>query len=339
MFGISIVLQWRINGIASWMTLKSWRVSAVLKYFLVASASCHLAQPTSSDQHWEHSNLFWRSSFSLQDSIAPSSSRGSSPCRRRVFVSLIELSSWFNINPFSFKNWYSPWRWTSSGRSSRLCFFSLASSCKRKYFRLRCGALLLDVVVLLVDQVCDQFVQVMRNSEPRVRIAFIYRFWFPLHIFLASSWLWLLTRVQFWCSLQSNLSGQLICRLVVTCTHNMSLALQNVRLVSVFCHEVLSDLNSCQESCINTNLWSHDFVVRACISTNLYQSICLWKLFHSFFVLLQYIFCARLSIENVGVVINKSAGAKNGSNCSATTSLPVLVRQILYSSHKFETAP
>ena len=40
---------------------------------------------TSSDQYWELSNLFWRSSFSLQNSIAPSSSRGSSPCRR-VFI-------------------------------------------------------------------------------------------------------------------------------------------------------------------------------------------------------------------------------------------------------------
>ena len=28
----------------------------------------------------------------------------------------------------------------------------------------------------LVDQVCDQFVQAMRNSDPRVRIFFVYRF-------------------------------------------------------------------------------------------------------------------------------------------------------------------
>ena len=45
---------------------------------------------------------------SLQNSIVPSSSRSNSPCRRRVFslfahwVRLIELSSWFNINPCSF---------------------------------------------------------------------------------------------------------------------------------------------------------------------------------------------------------------------------------------------
>ena len=49
--------------------------------------------------------------------------------------------------------------------------------------------------------------------------------------------------------------------------------------------------------------------------------------------------CAGISIEGVGVIINKSAGAKSGSDCSVATSLPVLVRQLLYSSHKSETAP
>ena len=49
-------------------------------------------------------------------------------------------------------------------------------------------------------------------------------------------------------------------------------------------------------------------------------------------------YCARISIEDVAVIIIKSAGAKTGSDCSATTSLPVLVWQILYSSHKSETA-
>ena len=92
--------------------------------------------------------------------------RGKSPCRRWVFilfchwVRLIELSSWFNTNPCSFMNRYSPWRWASSGRSSRFCV-SLWWACKRKYFRLRFRGFLLVVVVL---------VQSMRNSDPRVRI-------------------------------------------------------------------------------------------------------------------------------------------------------------------------
>ena len=34
---------------------------------------------------------------------------------------------------------------------------------------------LLVVVVLLVDQVCDQFVQALRHSDPRMRIVFVHR--------------------------------------------------------------------------------------------------------------------------------------------------------------------
>ena len=78
-------------------------------------------------------------------------------------------------------------------------------------------------------------------------------------------------RVQFWCSLESNLSGQLICRLVITYTHDMSLILQIVRtrqyVVMMYCPT-------------STN-------------TILYQLIWLWKLFHKFFVLLQKIFLCR----------------------------------------------
>ena len=44
-------------------------------------------------------------------------------------------------------------------------------------------------------------------------------------MYLASNWLWLPTWVQFWYSLESNLSGQLIFHLVVKCTHDMSLFL------------------------------------------------------------------------------------------------------------------
>ena len=39
-----------------------------------------------------------------------------------------------------------------------------------KYFRLRLRDLLLVVVVLFVNQVCNQLIHSMRNSDPRVRI-------------------------------------------------------------------------------------------------------------------------------------------------------------------------
>ena len=76
---------------------------------------------------------------------------------------------------------------------------------------------------------------------------------------------------------------------------------------------VLSDFHCCQESCINTNFD---------------QSIWLWEPFHSFLVLLQSNSCARISIESLGVIINKFAGSNNGSDCPANTGISVLVGQV-----------
>ena len=44
------------------------------------------------------------------------------------------------------------------------------------FFEVNLRGLLLVVVVLFVDQFRDQLIQAMRNSDPRVRIVFIYRF-------------------------------------------------------------------------------------------------------------------------------------------------------------------
>ena len=82
----------------------------------------------------------------------------------------------------------------------RLCGFALAFDrlakastfvFQRKIFELHLGGFLLVVVVLFVDQISDQLEQSMRNSDPRVRIAFVYRFNSNFHsiIYLASSWL------------------------------------------------------------------------------------------------------------------------------------------------------
>ena len=68
----------------------------------------------------------------------------------------------------------------------RLCGFALAfdrpckSTCirfQRKIVELHLrGFLLVIVVLLVVPQVRDQLIQAMRNSDPRVRIVFGYRF-------------------------------------------------------------------------------------------------------------------------------------------------------------------
>ena len=39
--------------------------------------------------------------------------------------------------------------------------------------------------------------------------------------------------------------------------------------------------------------------------------------------------CARISIESLGVIFGKFAGANNGSDCSDSTGLPVLASQVL----------
>ena len=94
----------------------------------------------------------------------------------------------------------------------------------------------------------------------------------------------------------------------------------------MFCHEVLSDFNCFQESCINTNLNHTNFVVIAfplVLGTSA----------------INFLVQESQSKVKETVVTNKHACAKSGSDCSATTSLPVLVRQLPYSSHKSETTP
>ena len=51
------------------------------------------------------------------------------------------------------------------------------------------------------------------------------QFWFPLHICLGGNWLWLPIRAQFWCSLESNLLGQMFFHLSAKCTHDKPLNL------------------------------------------------------------------------------------------------------------------
>ena len=84
----------------------------------------------------------------------------------------MRTSSWINISPKSCTDRCSSCWWASRSKSSSSCF-SLRSTCKNKYTRfqreflwLRLTSFLLVVVVLFVDQVRDQLVQSMRNSDP-----------------------------------------------------------------------------------------------------------------------------------------------------------------------------
>ena len=149
------------------------------------------------------------------------------------------------------------------------------------------------------------------------------QFFCPLHIYIVGKWLWLPTRAQFWCSLKSNLSGQIMFISwksgLTTCHWFCKLC----EFFSVFCREVLSHFNRCQESCINTK-FNH--------------TILLWGPFNSFLVLLQQIFLCRIIGRRCRCFRQQTCWLKQWSDCPASTSLPVLTWQALYSLHKSETA-
>ena len=95
------------------------------------------------------------------------------------------------------------------------------------FFRLHLRGFLLVVVVFFVDQVCDQLVQSMRNSDPRVRIVFVHRFNSDFHsIFtLKVTGCDFQYGSNFGVPVESNLSGQLIFHLLAKCTHDIALVL------------------------------------------------------------------------------------------------------------------
>ena len=243
--------------------------------------------------------------------------------RHRIIGERIFL--WFNISSSS----------SPEGKVlvDKLASFSIWSARKSKYirfqrkiFELHLRGFLLVVVVLVVVQVRDQFVQAMRNSDPGVRIVFVYR--------LNSNFHSIFTLQVNGCDFQygSNLGVPLnpsfrfrwffiSWKSVLTTCHWFCKLWE---FVSVLFHEVLSDFNCFQEPCIRTIFFNRS--CRESLSTrSLYFSNgSLW---------------ARSSVEGVGVFINELVGTSNGSDCPASTGLSVLTWQALYSSHKSETAP
>ena len=258
--------------------------------------------------------------------FAPSSSRGNCPCRRRVFQSfchwirLIGLSSWLNVSPHSFTNRHSSCRWANRGTSSWFCF-SFWSACKskfirfqRKCFRLRLRGLLLVVVVLFVYQVSDQLIQSMRNSDARVRIVFVYRInsnfhsIFTLQItgcdfqhgsnFRDIPWIQPVGSVDF------SSRGKVYSRHVSGCVNCEN---SSVCIVTKYCPTSTVFRNPASVQI---------FINRSCCGSFSTRSL----------YFCNKLSCAGISIEGLGVIINKSAGAKSGSDCPTKTGLPVFVR-------------
>ena len=117
----------------------------------------------------------------------------------------------------------------------------------------------------LVDQVCDQIVQANRNSDPRVRIMFVHRFNSDFH----SMFTLYVTGCDFqygsnfWCSLESNLSGQLIYRLVVTYNSRHVNGSANCKNSSVCFVMKYCPTSTVFKNPAPVQFWSLSFVVRA----------------------------------------------------------------------------
>ena len=118
---------------------------------------------------------------------------------------------------------------------------------------------------------------------------------------------------EFCCSLESNLSEQMIFHLLAKCTHD-----------NFFCHEILSDLNICQQYCIRTK-FKH--------------TILLWQLVHSFFVLLQCFFLRRINSRRCGF-FHHTCGQKRWVRLSHQNRSPCAnMTGFTFFTKKSETAP
>ena len=283
-----IVLQRRINKIASWMSLKnseinnySWIISAVLIFPFCSSSYCQACFPSivrSMRNSWELTLKIFFNSPDMNRSILFSLHLLRVTKKMdyflRNFVRRERVIPWFNINPIPCVH-RNDTRWIIRRFPSLWFCFRLWSVCKilhiqlqRLFFRL-----IFRNFCVVVVRIHHKFIWSMRNSDPGVSVIFTQRpnsnlnsmfamqatgrnfqygsnFRFSLH---PSSWLW--WSIFSWKS-------------VFTTSHCMKLC----EFRSVFSYEILSDFNNTQKSCIHTKFT---------------QFILLWQLLNSSSILLQ----------------------------------------------------
>ena len=179
-----VVLKSRNNGIASWMTFKSseiknlsWRTNTGLNVWL-----CLRLLPSCSSIHHQtniESTRIYSESYLSVSRIRWPTSRCNSPCRR-VFILFATGCAWSNWAPGSISIHFLSRLWTvledEQAVEGLLGFAFALDRLANAYTSVFVVSLLLVVVVLLVDQVCDPFAQAMRNSDPRVRSVLVHRF-------------------------------------------------------------------------------------------------------------------------------------------------------------------
>ena len=167
------------------MTLKSskiknflsWRISTILKSFIVASASCHLPLPHIIKPILRVlESVLKIKSFSLQNSILIEVIL----CRRRVcsfchWVSLIKLSTWFNINRFLSKiGTVLKDEQVVEGLLGFAFALDRLANANTSVFISEVSCSLSSYSLLLKS--VTNFFKPWENSDPRVRIVLVHRF-------------------------------------------------------------------------------------------------------------------------------------------------------------------
>ena len=181
----------------------SWRISTTLKSFLVSSVFCHSTLPHFIRPMLElhkmvpkkifYSPEFNRSIFSRLMTMTKESTQ-----LIGHWVSDRRLSFWLNISPSSFTDRYSSCWWAGKKRLRGFALAFFWSARKSKYVRFQRTIFEMHLWGFLLGPTYSCHEKFWPTSEKCP--LFTDSFLISLHIYLASSWLWLPIRVQFWCS-------------------------------------------------------------------------------------------------------------------------------------------
>ena len=244
-------------------TMCSWRISTILKSFLVVLLPCSWCFPLVVRPMRTILEMFLKIFFNSPEfncSIIFSMYIGLHEEEDESISSILALSEsevfpWFNISPNSCPN-----RNCSCGRARRfssLWFcFGLWSACK--ILRIQFERIFFDLnlwnLLLIVVQIHHKVVWSTRKSDPAVSIVSVHKtkFWSQLRTCHASNSLQLPIRVQFWCSLWIHPFGCDASSSLGRVYSRQATVLNCVRFSGVFRHEVLSNFNNIQKSCLHT---------------------------------------------------------------------------------------
>ena len=179
-----IVLQWRINKIASWMTLKSsevqdcpWWIGTILVSFLVSSSSCHAFLPLVVRSMMTIQKMFLKIVFDSPEFNRSIISLGvdfhdeedesisSTLHNRRLHFLLVQhRSKFFHQDSIVL---------VDELAESRLCGFALTFNRLAKSPAFNLNAYSSNCTS---EVSCSLLFKFMRNSDPRMRVVFVRRY-------------------------------------------------------------------------------------------------------------------------------------------------------------------